>query len=161
MLVLALATEPRIGRLLTWLRSTYGSLQLWYGYDCVIPPDDSNVHVILFIEDQLAYNSREALQLLSCRGYTHILFERDSNEEWEEKCEHGRLEAFSDDFILWATDDDWSDDVFAPTVGDATPNSAPLSTTPLSPITPLTQLSPRSNRSTPNSPQTPVDRIVL
>lgn len=161
MLILALATEVKIGRLLTWLRSTYGGVQVSYGRDCVTSTSDSKVQVILFIEDQIDYNSLEALQLLSCRGYTHILFERDSNAEWEDKCEQGHLEAFSDDFILWATHDWHEDAAFAATVDEATPNSDLQSTTPPSPTTHPTQLSPRSNRSTPKSPQTPVGRIAL
>jgi len=87
-----------------WVKSQYPQKPLKLGYEMTqfsgheIP---KTVQMALFIEENITYDSRPAYKLLSCRHYTHILFDPNSHQYWERETTQGTLEAKTSEFVLW------------------------------------------------------------
>ena len=79
--ILTCVPRHQIGHVITWLQSVYPKHKIKANYESnKFVPILNTVQLALFVEENLTYDSDSVYKMLSCRGYTHLLFNTSSHE---------------------------------------------------------------------------------
>jgi hypothetical protein len=100
--VLACVSEARLAPLMRWLAELDNSFQIKFESTGFEVTDDSLLTVALFLCERAASESSTAYKLSQCRGYDHVLVDKQEFKGWEMsvpvKAKHWKQ---TSEFVCW------------------------------------------------------------